>query len=516
MKKKKKINPFLKYIILIIIGISFSTIAYASVSYDLEVDGKLSLGMQDGVIISDVNVNSITENSSYKAEHYVSTFLKSTVSLDNENSEVIIEVELKNTDNVKYRFDGILYDASSNPDLGTYSNSDIIPEIVVNSNYLQEKDILNEQETKKTLIKFKYNGSDFSGTNSGLLNGTIKLKFTRVYSLTYELNGGTQAQNQPTYYATGDDITLLNPTKPRSEFVGWYENENFSGNPITNLSEKSGDLTLYALFYTERDIYFQLPPDWYKDDTDSDYNVKMYIFNDTTKEYLKEWPGDNMTRITLKNGEITDIFKITISDRYLKEYDSVVFSNGKISGSGGYTNYNEDIRKRQTVDLRLNSDNYGKIFVPELYKNKDNSNEVRFFGKTNQNLSYYAWNNSSGTAKVAWPGELLTDRIGDPGYQFTFDKSVYDRMIINRVINNNSENQSHDLTIPTVRDLTFSTSNYDSDHYYFYVTRWFYGGSWYDIDDWENSEYSTWKENDYKEFSRTNEEVGAVNSYINS
>ena len=86
-------------------------------------------------------------------------------------------------------------------------------------------------------------------------------------------------------------------------------------------------------------------------------------------------------------------------------------------------------------------------------------------------------------------------------------------MIINR---GNGAEQTHDLTIPTINDLTFSSSTYNSDHYYFYVTRWFYDGSWYTIDDWEDTEHGDWLKGDYVTFQGTNNEVDAVNSYINS
>lgn len=511
----RRYKPFLKYIIPIIIGITFATIAYANTTYDLEVDGTLSLGMQEGVIITDARMaqGQTSANCTYKADHYVGTFLKNTLNLNAAQSRVTATIEVKNTDNVKYRFDGVLYDDSSNPELGAYSNPDIVPQVLGGD--FEVGDILDPQDSEYLQIEYTYVGSDFSVPGAGDLVGTIKLKFTRIYDITYELNGGTQAQNQPTYYASGDNITLLSPTKSRSEFVGWYENADFTGNPVTNLSEKSGDLTLYAKFYTERDVYFQMPPDWYKDQSDSDYAVKIYIYNDSTKESYIAWPGSDMTRVTLNNGAITDVFKYTLSDRYLSQYDSVVFSNGKVPSEGGNTNYAEDIKKRQTIDLSLTSDSYGKIFVPELYKNTapNKQNEVRFFGRSNQNLYYYAWNNNTQVAKVAWPGEKLTESIGATGYKFIFDKSEFDRMIINR---GSGAEQSHDLTIPTIHDLTFSSSAYDSDHYYFYVTRWFYGGSWHSIDNWESSEYSTWSKTDYITFQGTNNEVDAVNSYINS
>ena len=511
-KNNKSNNIIVKFIILIVFGISFATIAYANTSYDLETTANLSLGVQEGVIITNVSSYSVSENSSFKINRYVGTLLTNTIRLSEASSEVILEVEVKNNGDTKHRFDGIFYDSSGNQELGTYDNPNVVPEVVSESGKMNIGDIISPSETKKILVKYKFVGDDFSGTNPGLLNGIINIKFSRLYNITYELNGGTQAQGQPNYYAEGDNVTLLAPTKARSEFVGWYKNGDFTGDPVTNLSNEKDDITLYALFYTDRDIYFQLPPDWYKDDNEDDYTVKAYIYNDTTKESYSAWPGTDMTRITSSNPDISDIYKFTLNDRELKKYDSVVFSNGKVPGDNYYTYYALDIKKRQTIDLSLNSDNYGKIFVPELYNNTNNKDEVRFFAVANQNLHYYLLTNSTSVAKDPWPGLEITDKVGATGLYFTFDKKVYDRMIVNR---GEGAEQSHDLPIPSVHDLTFSSSNVDSDHYYFYVVRWFYGGSWYSIDDWEDSKYYLWKAGDYVSFQNTANAIGETNSLIN-
>ena len=511
-KKKFKNNILVEFALLIIFGISSATIAYANTSYELETTGNLSLGMQEGIIITNVSSYSVTDDSSFKINRYVGTLLTNTIRLSEETSEVILEVEVKNTGSVKHRFDGIFYDTSGNPEIGTYDNPNVAPEVVSQSGKMNVGDVIGASETKKILVRYRFIGDDFSGTNPGLLNGIINLKFSRLYNITYELNDGTQAPGQPDCYAEGDETTLLSPSKPRSEFVGWYKNSDFSGEPITNLSGESGDITLYALFYTDRDIYFQLPPDWYKEEAEEDYTVKAYIYNDTTKEYYAAWPGNDMTRITSSNPDITDIYKLTVNDRYLKNYDSVVFSNGKVPGNNHYTTHETDAKKRQTIDLQLNSDCYGKIFVPELYKNTANANEVRFFGIANQNLHYYVWNNETQTAKDPWPGAEITDRVGDTGRKFTFDKSEYDKMIINR--GENAE-QTRDLSVPAINDITFSSSKVNSDHYYFYAVRWFYGGSWYPIYDWEDSQYYLWKVGDYIAFQNTETTLNSINTVIN-
>ena len=78
---------------------------------------------------------------------------------------------------------------------------------------------------------------------------TLYANFTlETYSITYELNGGTNHANNPnsyTYeYAT---ITLQEPTKTGYTFNGWYDNSSFTDTPITQISKGSyGNKTLYA------------------------------------------------------------------------------------------------------------------------------------------------------------------------------------------------------------------------------------------------------------------------------
>ena len=78
---------------------------------------------------------------------------------------------------------------------------------------------------------------------------TLYAKWTAiVYSITYELDGGTNADDKPASYTIEDSITLKEPTKDGYTFDGWYESSNFSGTAIANWKsgEKTENITLYA------------------------------------------------------------------------------------------------------------------------------------------------------------------------------------------------------------------------------------------------------------------------------
>ena len=78
----------------------------------------------------------------------------------------------------------------------------------------------------------------------------------KKHLITYVLDGGTQALNQPTEIASNESVTLLDPTKEEYNFGGWYDNSSFEGEAITVLSNVTSDITLYAL-WTEYDYFIR-------------------------------------------------------------------------------------------------------------------------------------------------------------------------------------------------------------------------------------------------------------------
>ena len=67
------------------------------------------------------------------------------------------------------------------------------------------------------------------------------------YTITYNLDGGTNNPNNPTGFNEGDKVTLLEPTKTGYDFDGWYTNSSYSGQPVTEITI-STDYVLYAKF----------------------------------------------------------------------------------------------------------------------------------------------------------------------------------------------------------------------------------------------------------------------------
>ena len=69
-----------------------------------------------------------------------------------------------------------------------------------------------------------------------------------TYTITYNLNGGTNNSNNPANYTIETNtITLGTPTKTGYTFGGWYTTSNFSGSAVTQIAKgTTGNKTFYA------------------------------------------------------------------------------------------------------------------------------------------------------------------------------------------------------------------------------------------------------------------------------
>lgn len=77
------------------------------------------------------------------------------------------------------------------------------------------------------------------------------------YTITYHLDDGVNASNNPTTYTIeSDTITLGYPSKENHLFRGWYTDENFT-DEVTEITTGSyGDLELYAKFIVDYELTF--------------------------------------------------------------------------------------------------------------------------------------------------------------------------------------------------------------------------------------------------------------------
>lgn len=89
---------------------------------------------------------------------------------------------------------------------------------------------------------------DLTAENGATVTLYAKWVLQGNWSISYELNGGTNDESNPTEYNIESAVTLANPERSFYEFAGWYGNAEFSGEKLTgwNAGAKTGDIKLYA------------------------------------------------------------------------------------------------------------------------------------------------------------------------------------------------------------------------------------------------------------------------------
>ena len=96
------------------------------------------------------------------------------------------------------------------------------------------------------------------------------------YTITYELDGGTNAPENPaSYNVETETITLKDPVKPGYTFGGWYIAEDFTGNAVTEIPQGStGNITFYAKWLENYTITYALDGGTNAEENPAGYNVE--------------------------------------------------------------------------------------------------------------------------------------------------------------------------------------------------------------------------------------------------
>ena len=108
------------------------------------------------------------------------------------------------------------------------------------------------------------------------------------YSITYNLNGGTNHTDNPASYTVETEtITLKDATKENYTFAGWYDNAGFTGEKVTKIVKgSSGNKELWAKFLESYSITYNLNGGTNHTDNPASYTVETetITLKDATKE----------------------------------------------------------------------------------------------------------------------------------------------------------------------------------------------------------------------------------------
>ena len=180
---------------------------------------------------------------------------------------------------------------------------------------------------------------------------TVYAKWTpTTYSITYNLDGGTNAQSNPaTYNVESSTIPLADPERGHYDFLGWYGDSQFTGNPITSLTSGSnGNVSLFAkweptkytITYNLHDgVNAQSNPEFFtffsEDVVFESPKKEHYDFGGWYSNYMFE--GDAIAGVPSGSDQPIILFaKWTLTSytiQYVLNDDEAVYFNNPVSGT---------------------------------------------------------------------------------------------------------------------------------------------------------------------------------------
>ena len=176
------------------------------------------------------------------------------------------------------------------------------------------------------------------------------------YTITYELDGGTNAEENPaSYNVESETITLKDPAKPGYTFAGWYMAEDFTGNAVTEIAQgTTGNITLYAKWVKEGDYTITyVNVDGATNENPASYNVETETI--TLKDPAKAgytfegWykDGEFTTQVTeIPQGSTGNI---TLYAKWFENYTITYELDGGTNASENPAGYNEET---ETITLK--------------------------------------------------------------------------------------------------------------------------------------------------------------------
>ena len=185
---------------------------------------------------------------------------------------------------------------------------------------------LSQDALKSSLLTFDMPKSD--------VTLTAKYK-TKSYGITYELNGGTNAEKNPSSYTYGSTITFLNPTRKGYSFNGWYMDKDFT-NKVTGITDTSTeDITVYAKWTKDTylisaiDATVKVENGTPSTSTNAAYGQKITMIPDPKEGYqFTEWTlnGIETSDITDNTFTMPD-HAVSIKANYKKQRYGITYKN---------------------------------------------------------------------------------------------------------------------------------------------------------------------------------------------
>ena len=89
-------------------------------------------------------------------------------------------------------------------------------------------------------------GTNITSTAENTGSLMVYARWARIYTVSYELDGGTNAETNETAYSAINMLTFATPTRTGYVFAGWNTAADGTGASVTDTADKAENLTLYA------------------------------------------------------------------------------------------------------------------------------------------------------------------------------------------------------------------------------------------------------------------------------
>ena len=224
-----------------------------------------------------------------------------------------------------------------------------------------------------------------------------------IYSIVYELNGGTNAETNPdTYNIENLPLTLADPTKAGYTFLGWYNGEN----KVETIAKGStGEVTVTAK--------------WYNPNAELTLNCELNggtlpegaVIKFISKDGLATLPTPEKVGYTFKgwyaDAECTQL--VTSIEAGLSENPTVYAAWQINTYKITYETNGGEFQVDKTVPLYDSFEDLVAAFLSDYasFYNISGLTAASFFGKTNQYGPYGFFKNAEMNAKWGWLAEYI-------------------------------------------------------------------------------------------------------------
>lgn len=225
------------------------------------------------------------------------------------------------------------------------------------------------------------------------------------WSIVYNLNGGTFESEYISEYNYSNKIELAVPVRDDYNFDGWFSDENFSGEAIAEIEEKSsGDKEFYAkwnpiehtiTYILDGGVFLTESPKTYKEQIDLKYTIPY-----KAGKTFKGWYNSSNKKIGIIIG--LDYGDITLYARWNSPAEGdVVLSDGRIITTDSY-----DISNMEAIAILFTFDD--KWYGAGIY---NSYGDGKTYSWCTENAVLYADEASEISVRASNYSGILTDAI---------------------------------------------------------------------------------------------------------